>query len=802
MKATASLAQLVRSFRAISGLSQETLAERCGLSTRAVSDIETGIARAPRLVTLMLLGEALGLSPADRLRLQEAGRKPAPAGASLGVTSAMALRETALEGRESAVERVKALLACDATRLVTLVGPAGVGKTSLAINVAIARASEYQHGTALAEVATVKEPSLVPAAVARSLGIRELGDGAASELVAAYLGERHFLLVLDNLEHLTPAAPWIAKLLATAPRLTILATSRQPLHLADERVFAVRPLREADAVRLFVQRAQAIKPGFEVTEANAPAVAAIVKHLDGLPLAIELAASRLSMLPPSALAARLERRLPLLGGGAVDRPPRQQTMHAAITWSYDLLSEEEQRRFRNLSVLAGGGSFEAAAALCGDDAGRPSIPGRLAPLVEKNIITIEQDSSDEPRVAMLEMLREFGQDRLAQRGELDAARRVHAQYVLDFARRVAPEFSGAQSGRWLVRYELEHRNIEAALEWAQDRCETEFGLRMIAAVWRFWWMRGRVAEGVEWIVRFCALRDAAPAGADDLLYATALGAKTVLLSALGNFNEALASCEEAISLQRAARHDDGLADSLTALGIIMHFRGEFVRAQSAQTEALEIRERLGDEAGVASCLSNLASLAQSAGDLTTAAASAERSAAICRRLEHHSGLAHALTTLGLVAARRRKYLGAEKLFRESLRLQRAAGDTGSLHYSLANLAAVAHRRGEHELALAQYAQALDLLAAVPNKAALARVLEDLAATIAAVGDAARAARLLGAGHTLRSATGSAVFPADRAEYDAEVAAVRATLGDDAFLVQWRIGLSMTLERALDEARRH
>jgi predicted ATPase/DNA-binding XRE family transcriptional regulator len=794
------LAQLVRSFRAISGLSQEMLAERAGLSTRAVSDIETGVARAPRLVTLMLLGEALGLSPADRVRLQEAGRKPAAGGASLGIASALSLRETALEGRESAVERVKALLSSNETRLVTLVGPAGVGKTSLAINVAIAGASEYEHGAALAELATIAEPSLVPAAVARALGICESGDVAARELVAAYLGERNFLLVLDNFEHLTPAAGWVAELLTASPRLTILATSREPLGLgAVERVFAVGPLRIDAATRLFVQRARVVKPDFEMTETNTAAVATIVERLDGLPLAIELAASRLLMLPPRTLAARLEPRLPLLGGGGIDRPLRQQSMRAAIAWSYDLLSEEEQRLFRNLAVLAGGGSLEAVAVLSGNDAARRSI---LVRLVEKNIITIESDSGDEPRVAMLEMFREFGKERLAQSGELEAARRVHAQYVLDLARHAASELAGAHAGRWLARYELEHRNIEAALEWAEDRREAEFGLHLIAAVWRFWWLRGHVVEGVEWISSFCALRNAAPAGADDVLHAAALSAKTVLLSALGNFNEALESCEEAIALQRAAGDAAGLADSLTSFGIVMRFRGERTRAETAHAESLEIRERLGDEGGMATSFSNLALLAQGAGDLARAAALAEGSAAICRRLGDRAGLAQALTTLGLVAAARRDSARAEELFTEALTLQRAVGDTRSLHHSLANLAAVAHRRGEHELALARYAQALDLLGAAPNKAALARLLEDLAVTTAAVGDARRAARLFGAGHTLRTAIGSPVLPAERTRYDAGVAALRATLGDDAFLVQWRIGLSMTLERALDEARRN
>jgi transcriptional regulator with XRE-family HTH domain len=302
-----SLADLLRSLRSGAGLSQEALAERSGLSSRTVSDIETGAARSPRLITLMLLSEALGLSPADRSRLQDAAKPVRPAAV---LPALSVLRATALVGRDADVARLSALLGDDAVRLITLAGPAGVGKTSLATQVAIERGATFKHGAAIVELAPIAEPSLVPAAVAHALGVRESADAPASEAVAAYLRDRGTLLLLDNLEHLTPAATWIGALLAGCPGLTVLATSREPLHLRAEHVYAVRPLQNDAAARLFVQRAQMVQPDFQLTATNSAAIGTIVDHLEGLPLAIELAAPRLLLLSPKALAARLERRFP------------------------------------------------------------------------------------------------------------------------------------------------------------------------------------------------------------------------------------------------------------------------------------------------------------------------------------------------------------------------------------------------------------------------------------------------------------------------------------------------------------
>lgn len=793
------LGELLYSLRSTAHLSQGALAERSGVSARTISDIETGSARTPRLITIMLLAEAMGLSPGDQTRLKDAARKPDEGRAGANFPGSLLLQAAALIGREDDVANAGSLLR-DGARLVTLVGPAGVGKTSLAIKVALACTGDFEHGAALAELASVGDPADVANAVTRALGLRESPDTPASEAIAAYLRPRKVLLVLDNLEHLLPAAAWIATLLAECPRIAILATSREQLHLPVEHIYAVRPLSSHAAATLFVQRAQMAKPDFELDAANSSAVDTIVDHLEGLPLAIELAAPRLLLLSPKALAARLERRLPLLGAGAGDRPERQQTMHGAIAWSYDLLASNEQRLFRHLGVLRGGGTLEAANAVCRDDGDGRSILFRLAPLVEKNMLWVAEDGITEPRVSVLEMLREFAHERLIESGELAGAQRRHAEYVLQFTAGAERELTSAEQARRLAQLERDHANVRAALEWAAANAQVEIGFRLLSELWRFWWLHGYLNDGIGWFTRFLALRKTTRADVPSELYGKVLRGHVVLLSAMGSYDEALASCTEAIALQRGLGDDVGLGASLTSLGVICQFRGEYARAEEAHGESLAIRTRIGDDAGVATSLSNLSSVAYSQNDLARAAELGGDSVAIYRRLGHKSGLAHALTKLGLVASSEHEYRRAEEFFNESLRVQRAIGNTGSIMYSLVNLGAVAHKRGDDNLAREHYREALELLDAVQNKSAVAKTLEDIAATIAALGDPTRAARLFGAADALRTTLRSPLFPAERAEYEAELAKIRAMLGDDAFDVQWRIGASNTPERALEEAR--
>ncbi|MGH7728996.1 MAG: ATP-binding protein, partial [Vulcanimicrobiaceae bacterium] len=375
-----SLAELVKLHRAAAGLSQEALAERAGLSARTIGDLETGFARSPRVVTLMLLAEALRLSDEDGRRLREAARKPGAPDETLSGHRLPAAPE--LFGRDAELAELRALFVRDDVRLVTLSGPAGVGKTSLALRLAHELAREFAGGAVFVELAATVEPARVVGAIAEALEIGEASGGSLHETVVKRLRGASMLLVLDNFEHLMPAASVLAELLAAAPRVRALVTSREALHLRAERLFPVRPLelpaavhardpaslRSIPSVALFVARAQALQPNFALTAKNGETVAAIVARLEGLPLAIELAAPRLGLLPPRALLARLERRLPILADGAVDLPARQQTMRNAIAWSYDLLEADEQQLFRRLAVFSGGSSLEAALRVCDGDA--------------------------------------------------------------------------------------------------------------------------------------------------------------------------------------------------------------------------------------------------------------------------------------------------------------------------------------------------------------------------------------------------------------------------------------------------
>jgi predicted ATPase/DNA-binding XRE family transcriptional regulator len=793
-----SLAELLRSFRSAARLSQELLAERAGLSSRTVSDIETGFARSPRLVTLMLLAEALGLSDADRALLQAAARKRGAAPAA--TSAAPALRTISLIGRDDDVAALQRLTAAGGARVVTLVGPAGVGKTSLALHIGADAAPAFALGATLVELAALDDPNLVPAAVARALNIPDGGVAGASDAVAAHVRDRSWLLLLDNVEHLLPAAAWVGELLAACANVRVLATGREALRLRAETVYQVRPLRPQDAAALFVDRAKIVKPSFAVSAATQEAVARIVERLDNLPLAIELAAPRLLLLPAKALAARLERRLPLLSDGPVDAPQRQQTMHGAIAWSYDLLSGAEQTLFRKLGVFAGGASLEAARAVGGEpDDDAHGFLLRIAGLVERSLLSLEEDADGEPRITMLEMLREYALEQLSTSGELPAMRRRHAAHMVELARDVERAYVGKAQAQSVARLERERANVRAALGWAYEQRDIETGVRLCGSTWRIWWLRGRFAEAIEWMRRFADLAASTAQAGEPEARTKFMRGLIAMLSSAGHLNEARARCEEAIAAARASGEDASLAGFLTSLGIAQQFVGAFDAAAAAHAEALTIRRRLDDTSGIATSLSNLSSVALTRGDLDAAAAFAIESAALYRRMDHGAGLWHPLNKLGLIAGLRGEYDRAEALFDECLRIQRDLGDTNGMLYSYANLGGIAYKRGAIAEALALLRNSLDLAGSNDSKAALAKTFEDIGAAIGTY-DPARGVRLVAAGDAVRQAIGSPLFPSERADYDAEIAKLRDALGDGAFDTQWRIGSCMPLERALEEAR--
>src|SRR5829696_5077666 len=422
------------------------------------------------------------------------------------------LQLTPLIGREREIDEVCRRLRSPEVRVLTLTGPGGAGKTRLALQTGADLLEEFEDGVFFVSLATIIDPELVPSTIAGSLGLKEGAGQSLTETLEGYLQQKHLLLILDNFEQVLEGAPVVGELVRACPRLKVLTTSRIPLRLYGEREYPVPPLELPDpvhlpslerltqyeAVRLFVQRARAVKPDFEVTNQSAPAVAEICVHLDGLPLAIELAAARTKLLPPQALLSRLSNRLKLLKGGARNLPARQQTLRATIDWSYDLLTEEEKIFFGRLSVFSGGHTLEAAEEVC-DPEGNLDVLEVVGSLLEKSLLRREQGADGEPRFVMLETVHEYAREKLEESGEAEEVKRRHAEYFVALAEEAHPELKGQDQLEWLQRLEAEHDNTRAALTWALRQEKVELGLRLAGALQRFWWTRGYDSEGRRWL---------------------------------------------------------------------------------------------------------------------------------------------------------------------------------------------------------------------------------------------------------------------------------------------------------------
>ncbi len=582
---------------------------------------------------------------AVRERLMEAPPEPrAPRPADLPQ------QRTRLVGRDKEIAAVCELLGREDVRLLTLTGPPGIGKTRLALQVAQAMAERFSGGVSFVTLASIGDPSQIVPAISQTLGARESG-GPPLETLKEELqnwARTPMLLLLDSFEHLISAASIVAELVAAGPHLKVLVTSRSPLHVYGEHEFPVPPLALPDirhlpplealtryeSVALFLQRAAAVKPDFAATEENAAAIADICARLDGLPLAIELAAARVKLLSPSLMRTRLERRLQLLTGGARDLPERQQTLRGAIDWSHGLLNEAEQRLFRRLSVFVGGCTLEAAEAVCDarGDLGLDPLEG-MTSMVDKSLAQQVEQAGEEPRFVMLETIREYALEQLASSGDEALTRRAHAAYYLVLAEEEASGPGGNAAAGWLERFDAEHDNFRAALDELTRRGDAEWGLRLAASLFRFWETREYLREGRQLLERLLKL----PAAARTKVRARALFAAGVLASAQGDYAAAQSLEEESLAINRKLADRQGVGVCLNSLAVNAREQGDVAAARSLFEESLEIWKELGDRVAVARCLSNLASVVKVQRDYALARSLHEEALSLFRELGDQIG---------------------------------------------------------------------------------------------------------------------------------------------------------------------
>jgi non-specific serine/threonine protein kinase len=727
-------------------------------------------------------------------------------------------------GREREIAEIERLLGT--TRLLTLTGAPGVGKTRLALEVGDEIADAFPDGVWLAELAPLVDPrsalvpGLVPTAVATALGVREQPGQPLSDTLADALRAQRVLLVLDNCEHLVDAcAGLVDTLLRACPGLVILATSREPLGIAGETAWRVPSLALPDindldavgtgdaqalgacaAVRLFVERARAARPDFALTVAHTPAVARICRRLDGIPLALELAAARVMALSVEQIADRLDDRFRLLTGGTRTALPRQRTLRATVDWSYDLLAEPERALLRRLAVFAGGWTLEAAEASCTwDGLEAPDVLDLLQHLVDKSLVVAEAHADGSYRYQMLEMLQQYALDRLAERGEADEARRQHAACFLALAERAEPELRGPRESEWSARLEAEHDNLRAALRWAIDRGEAESALRLGSALWRFWAVHGHLVEGLVWLEQALAPGGESGDATPELLRARAgaLNGAGNLAMARGERAGSAAFHEASLALRRRLGDTAGEAISLHNLGLAARSLGDRPLARDCFNECLSLFRSLGDTRNAGLSLLNLSRLSHDEGDQERATTLVTDGLALFRAAGSAQGVATALNQLGALARDRGDLTAAVRFHGEALSMHRDRGDPWGIGLSLIGLARVAMVRRDHVKAMALAGQSLRALKDVGANRDTAAALVVLATAACAAGQAAIGAQLLGA--VARAYPDGSAIGAEQTSFEQAAAAARAALGTQAFDAAWADGQQLTLDQAIDLA---
>ncbi len=655
-------------------------------------------------------------------------------------------------GRRAEISAIAQLLRDDKIRLVTMTGIGGTGKTRLAHAVAETMMDEFADGVFMIELSSVSLPELVPASIAQPLGVKDAGGRPFLDILKDYLSDKQMLLVLDNFEQIVEAAPQIAEILVAAPSLKILVTSRFLLRITAEREFVVPPLSPPpneplssfeklsrnEAVRLFAERALSADPSFGLTDENVRGVAAICSRLEGLPLAIELAAARTRVLTPKAILSKLDSRLQFLRGGPRDLPERQRTMEGAIDWSYDLLDEDEKAVFRRLAVFSASFSLEAAEAICGDSDSTNEILviDIVSSLLDKSLLRRINGQGAEHRFSMLEVVREYAADTLEAAGEHDSIGRAHAEYFVGLGEKAEPFLQAAHSAEWLDRLEDEHDNLRAAMQWSLTN-EPHMAVRLAAAVRNFWLLHSHLSEGYRW------LKAALERGGDpppELRFKV-----------------------------------------MNGLGLAARFRGDYETARKAYADGLAAGQEAGDRQGVALSSRGLGLVAMQQGDAPAARKYFESGIAISRELDDKFGIAISLSFLGDLARTERDFARARPLFEESLGLFRDLDNKSALSDALNNLGATCFGEGELILAKKYFAEAAEIALDLGNKMTISYSIDGFAALAVESADLDRAMELCGAAEGLRDSIGYKIEPAEEIFRLAYVEKLRSQVPDEDFV---------------------
>jgi predicted ATPase/DNA-binding CsgD family transcriptional regulator len=714
---------------------------------------------------------------------------PIAGGGSGSRRSATSIYLSSFVGRREELRRISSLLLEQGARLLTLTGPSGVGKTRLALHAAERLSSHFDHTVWLVELGPVDDPDLVGVTIAREIGVPSITAGPPEDAIITLIGERPALLILDNFEHLLDAATLIARLLLSCPNLHIIVTSQAVLRLSGEYSLAIGPLptpagaetrladlESVEATTLFLERARAISQDYASNDADAPSIAEIARRLDGIPLALEIAASRANVLTPQSLLARLDRDLLDITERSRDRPQRQQTLRAAIAWSYGFLNQEEKTVFRRLSVFRGGFELDAATEVAG--AGDPhAFLETLSALVDRSLVRRLTAGMAEERFSILTAPWEFAREQLSQSGDCALVCERHFTWFLGLANQSDIALIGPAQAEWVARLSREQGNVRAALGWAIGEGDADRSLALAAALWRFWSLRGNLDEARSWLSQALAL----PGSDESHHRARALHHLANITLDQGDFDAARVAYEQSHQLLAAGQEEPlAFARAFNGLGLVNYFQGDYAAAEDFHQRALAIRQEHGDQSGIGNSLTNLGDVALAQGDLATARALHEESLRVRQRLEDDNAIGYSLFNLGAVAFYEGNPEQADQCLVNALRLLDQTGDPGGKGYALHFLGRNAIERGDPSTAAAHLRDALQVRASIGTASGIIECLEEIAALAAAAGAPGDAAELAAVAIRERERHRVPMPPVDRSRFEAMLAAVQSTLGERSF----------------------